>query len=44
MTRIESYPFAVWGKPTTKSMEISSHFQIGIGKAIENQVYADGLP
>ena len=32
----ESYPFAVRGKPTTKSMEISSYFQTGIDKGCRN--------
>ena len=36
MTQIESYPFAVWGKPITKSIEISSYFQTGIGKGCRN--------
>src|SRR6187455_2558107 len=32
ITQIESYPFAVLGNPTIKSMLISSHFHVGIGK------------
>jgi hypothetical protein len=32
ITQMESYPFAVLGNPTMKSILISSHFHVGIGK------------
>jgi hypothetical protein len=32
ITQIESNPFEVLGKPTMKSILISSHFQAGMGK------------
>jgi hypothetical protein len=32
ITQIESYPFAVLDNPIIKSMLISSHFHVGIGK------------
>jgi hypothetical protein len=32
ITQMESYPFTVLGNPTIKSMLISSHFHVGIGK------------
>jgi hypothetical protein len=32
ITQIESYPFVVLGNPTIKSMLISSHFHVGIGR------------
>jgi hypothetical protein len=32
ITQIESNPFAVLGNPTIKSILISSHFHVGIGR------------
>jgi hypothetical protein len=32
ITQMESKPFAVLGNPTMKSILISSHFHVGIGK------------
>jgi hypothetical protein len=32
ITQMESYPFVVQGNPTMKSILISSHFHVSIGK------------
>jgi hypothetical protein len=32
ITQMESKPFAVLGNPTIKSILMSSHFQVGIGR------------
>ena len=37
-THVESYPFCVWGSPTTKSMVTRSHFHSDSGISYSNPV------